>query len=75
MNNKYESIQKQMSDLLQSFENMNNSNISEEIKNTLNRLHSIEQEWKSTLSKLKEHEREYSQLIKEVKIMRDSMKK
>lgn len=70
MNNRLEEIQKQMSNLLASFENIENDNASEEIETTLNNLRSIEKEWKSILERLKQHEQEYETLIKELRILR-----
>lgn len=61
--------------MLQSFETLKNTTVSDEIETTLYNLKCIEQEWKNTLNKLKEHEKEYSQLIREVKFLRDSIKK
>lgn len=70
MNNRLEEIQKQMSNLLASFENRENDNASQEIETTLNNLRSIEKEWKSVLERLKQHEQEYETLIKELRILR-----
>lgn len=70
MNNRLEEIQKQMSNLLTSFENIENDNVSQEIETTLNNLRSIEKEWKSVLERLKQHEQEYETLIKELRILR-----
>ena len=70
VNNRLEEIQKQMSNLLASFENRENDNASQEIETTLNNLRSIEKEWKSVLERLKQHEQEYETLIKELRILR-----
>lgn len=70
MNNRLEEIQKQISNLLASFENRENDNTSQEIETTLNNLRSIEKEWKSVLERLKQHEQEYETLIKELRILR-----
>lgn len=75
MNYKIEEMQKQINEMLQSFETLKNTTVSDEIETTLYNLKCIEQEWKNTLNKLKEHEKEYSQLIGEVKFLRDSIKK